>query len=244
MEWTFEEDYIICKFCEDHQNFIIAGEILDELTEKLLGAGFITRSKSAVQRRAKDCQNLICGWEVSHASAVQKERCKSFARRKLEQERYRGLERFLDSNYVNSEADALDTIATAMPSTIALLPIDSAGPTFLDLLYTHINQRNMKDSEIYKRAQISRATFSNIRSGKKGISKQTLMQLCFGLKLTYDESVALMAAADCAFNTSNIRDLVVIYFLKNRIYDTYEVNAELYERNLPLLFSGKMAYYN
>ena len=77
-----------------------------------------------------------------------------------------------------------------------------------------------------------------------GVSKKTVMQLCFGLKLTYDEAVALMAAADCAFNRSSIEDLVVMYFLKNRIYDTYEVNAELYERNQPLLFSGSAAYYN
>lgn len=244
MKWTFEEDYIICNFCEEHKYRTIADERLDELMEKLVGAGFDTRSKAAVNRRANDYQSLLCGWSVAHIPAIQKERCESFVRRKQKQERHRGLELFLDSRYVSSEADPLEAIATTAPSVTALLPIDSVGPTFLNLLYTYIDQRNMKDSEIYKRAQISRATFSNIRSGKKGISKQTLMQLCFGLKLSYDESVALMAAADCAFNTSNIRDLVVIYFLKNGIYDTYEVNAELYERNQPLLFSGKMAYYN
>lgn len=244
MKWTFEEDYIICSFCEEHKYRTIADECLDELMDELVNAGFDTRSKAAVNRRANDSQSLLCGWGVAHIPAIQKERCESFIRRKLEQERYRGLELFLDSSYVSCEADPLEAIATTAPSVTALLPIDSVGPTFLDLLYTYIDQRNMKDSEIYKRAQISRATFSNIRSGKKGVSKKTVMQLCFGLKLTYDEAVALMAAADCAFNRSSIEDLVVMYFLKNRIYDTYEVNAELYERNQPLLFSGSAAYYN
>ena len=196
MRWTFEEDYIICSFCEGHKYRTIADECLDELMDKLVGAGFGTRSKAAVNRRANDYQSLLCGWGAVHIPAIQKERCESFIRRKLERERYRGLELFLDSSYVSGEADPLEAFATTAPSLIALRPIGSVGPTFLDLLYTYIDQRNMKDSEIYKRAQISRATFSNIRSGKKGVSKKTIMQLCFGLKLTYDEAVALMAAAN------------------------------------------------
>ena len=87
MEWTFEEDYIICSFCKDCRELAIEGEILGELIEKLHGAGFASRSKTAVHRRAKDCQNLISGLDVPYASALQKERCKSFVHRMLDRER-------------------------------------------------------------------------------------------------------------------------------------------------------------
>ena len=60
---------------------------------------------------------------------------------------------------------------------MALLPIGSVGPTFQELLFIYISRLNTGDPEIYHRAQISRATFSNIRSGKKGVSKKTLKHL-------------------------------------------------------------------
>lgn len=243
MEWTFEEDYIICRFCEDHQDLIITGEILGELMEKLVCEGFATRSKTAVQRRAKDCQNLFYGWEVPRASALQKERCKCFVRRKLEQEKYSDLELFLENRYGFSEETDLGTFTTAAPSVAALLPIDSPSPTFVELLRTYINRRNMTEPEVYRRAQIGRDTFSKIYSGKKGASKDTVMQLCFGLKLTYEESVLFMSTANHGFNSSEIRDLVVVYCLKNQMYDTYKVNVELCERKEKILFDGRYPYY-
>ena len=32
-------------------------------------------------------------------------------------------------------------------------------------------------------------------------------------------------------------------YKKNKIYDTYEVNAELYERKVAVLFDGRYGYY-
>ena len=208
----------------------------------LVGAGFDTRSKAAVNRRACDCQKVISGWGTANMPTIQKERCEHFLWRKLVQERYRELELYLESNYVHSEADDLDTIATGTQNTTAYVPIDPIGPAFHKVLTDFIDRSNMTDPEVYKRGQIGRDTFSKIRAGKKGVSKKTVKQLCFGLKLSYDDAVTLMAAAGYAFSNNDISDLVVTYFLKHKIHDTYEVNAELYERNQELLFSGKIAY--
>lgn len=240
MEWTFEEDYIICCFCEDHKEWIIADKKLDELIEKLHGEGFASRSKAAVQRRAKDCQNLLCGWEAPYASVLLKERCNAFVHRTLDRERCSDLRFFLNEHYDN--LDGPEAITAVPQSAVAYVPIDPVGPTFQEMLFHFIDRSTGKDSEIYKRAQIGRDTFSKIRSGKKGVSKKTIKQLCFGLKLTYDEAVSFMAAAGYAFSNNDIGDLVVVYFLKHKMYDTYEVNAELYERNQELLFSGRTAY--
>lgn len=241
--WSFEEDYILCQVCDECKYAFIENELLDTLMKKFEESGFEARSRSAVQKRAHDCISLLSGQELPHVSAIQKERCDCFVNRTQMQAYSEGLQAFLNKNYVCADATVLDAITNVTPNMTALLPIGEAGPTFLELLCTYIKRSNMTEPQVYKRAQIGRDTFSNIYSGKKGASKKVVMQLCFGLKLTYDEAVGFMAAANHGFNPSNILDLVVVYFLKNKIYDTYEVNAELYERKVAVLFDGRYGYY-
>ena len=64
------------------------------------------------------------------------------------------------------------------------------------------------------------------------------MQLCFGLKLTYDEAVVLMASAGYAFSDCILTDIIIAYYLKNKNYDIFDVNATLFENNADLLFSA------
>ena len=240
--WSFEEDYILCKICDENKYVFIEAELLDTIIRKLETAGFEDRSRSAVRKRAFDCISLLCGQDARYVSDIQKDRCEWFSRRKQAQHNSEEIQSYVDKNYACNDAADLEAIATAAPNIMELLPIDSPTPTFVELLRTYINRSNMTEPQVYKRAQIGRDTFSKIYSGKKGASKDTVMQLCFGLKLTYNESVQFMTTANHGFNSSNIRDLVIMYFLKNQVYDTYEVNAELFERKERLLFDGRYAY--
>lgn len=241
--WSFEEDYILCQACDKWGYMFDGDESFDALMKKFEEAGFGTRSRTAVQKRAYDCMKLFMGQELAHVSDIQKERCECFAKRKQMRAYSEELQAFLNRNHVYADTMVLDAITNVAPNTIALLPIGEVGPTFTELLCTYIKRSNMTEPQVYKRAQIGRDTFSNIYSGKKGASKEVVMRLCFGLKLTYDEAVGFMASANHGFNKSKILDLVVMYFLKNQIYDTYEVNAELYERHEAVLFDGRYGYY-
>ncbi len=241
--WSFEEDYILCQACDKWGYMFDGDECFDALMKKFEEAGFGTRSRTAVQKRAYDCMKLFLGQELSRISAIQKERCECFINRKRKQVDLEGLQAFLNKNCVCADTTMLDAVSNVAPDTTALLPIGEVGPTFKDLLTAYIKRSNMTEPQVYKRAQIGRDTFCNIYAGKKGASKEVVMRLCFGLKLTYDEAVGFMAAANHGFNNSKILDLVVMYFLKNQIYDTYEVNAELYERHEPMLFDGRYGYY-
>ena len=241
--WSFEEDYILCKICDEHKYVFAEDELLDTLMKKFEEVGVEARSKSAVQKRAYDCLRLLCGENPSNVPAVQKERCEGFNCRKQEKTHSEELQSYLNQNYACADESVLEVATKVAPNTTALLPIGEATPTFRELLRSYINRNNMTEPQVYKRAQIGRDTFSNIYSGKRSASKQAVMRLCFGLKLTYDEAVGFMASADHGFNTSETLDLVVVYFLKNKIYDTYKVNAELCERNEKVLFDGRYAYY-
>ena len=242
-KWTFKEDYIVCTICDERKDVFSETELLDTLMKKLEDAGCVGRSRKAVRRRAYDCLGLLRGKKLPNVSPVQKEHCEGFNRWKQARTHSEELQSFLNENYVCADTTVLDAIANVAPDTTALLPIGEVGPSFTELLCTYINRNNMTEPQVYKRAHMGRDTFSKIYSGKKGASKQMVMRLCFGLKLTYDEAVGFMAAANHGFNNSEILDLVVVYFLKNRIYDTYEVNVELYERNEELLFDLKYGYY-
>lgn len=113
-------------------------------------------------------------------------------------------------------------------------------PTFKDVLFGFIEKQGFKKhSDIYNACFVKRDTFHVIKASKNyGVSKRTVMQLCFGLKLTYDEAVVLMASAGYAFAPSNLTDVIVEYYLKQQIHDIFEVNISLYDSGADLLFSA------
>ena len=242
--WSFEEDYILCKVCDEHKDLFAEDELLDALMKNFAEAGIAARSRSAMRKRAYDCISLLRGRESINMSAQQKELCQWFARREQVGVHLEEIQISLDKSGIGVVTTNLDVSASEIPKTNAFLPIGSPEPKFQDLLIAYMNRNNMAETKVYKHAQIGRDTFSKIRTGKKGASKDTVMRLCFGLELTYDESVAFMAKASHAFDSSDIRDLVIVYFLKNRIYNTYDVNAELYERKERILFDGRYPHYN
>lgn len=99
-----------------------------------------------------------------------------------------------------------------------------------------IDSKGLKDSEVYKKANISRQTFSKIRSGKGYLpSKPTILALAIALKLSLPETDDLLEKAGYALSHSQLLDVVVEYFLKNRDYDIFTINQVLFEYNLPCL---------
>lgn len=88
--------------------------------------------------------------------------------------------------------------------------------TFQEMLIYYMNIRNEKPSEIYKRAGIDRKLFSKIMNNNYHPSKDTVIKLCFGLKLTYKQSVDLLSRVDYAFNPASENDRNLINLLKNQ----------------------------
>lgn len=87
--------------------------------------------------------------------------------------------------------------------------------TFQEMIIYYMNIRDEKASEIYKRAKIDRKLFSKIMNNDYHPSKETVIKLCFGLKLTYKQSVDLLSRADYAFNPANEIDRDTVNKLKN-----------------------------
>ena len=239
MKWSREEDYIVCGFYLSHLDEALKVKYLDELMSLLQKAGYGSRSRRSVKMRIHNYRYLHTGMGLSNYARQSQEVYATFAKRTVNARVYQGLKAYVKENYSKSESDVYDeSFSLGAQDASNFIYTEPLGPTFQDVLFGFIDQRGMKDSEVYNACLVGRDTFSHIRKGDKGVSKRTVKQLCFGLKLTYDEAVVLMASAGYAFSSSNLSDVIVAYYLKNCIYDIDDANITLYENNAEMLFTA------
>ncbi len=110
------------------------------------------------------------------------------------------------------------------------------GEGFQECLFRLIDERNMEDPEVYRKANISRKLFSKIRcSAGYTPGKRTVLALAVALELNLDQTTDLLSRAGLAFSPGSVFDLIVKYCIENRTYDIYDINALLFEYDQPLL---------
>ena len=109
---------------------------------------------------------------------------------------------------------------------------------FSQALLRMIDERGMKDSECYRKANIDRKLFSKIRSNPEyRPSKQTVFAFAMALELTLDEAKDFLNKAGFSISHSSRFDVVMEYFLRHEFYDVIRINEVLFEYDLPLLGS-------
>jgi hypothetical protein len=101
-------------------------------------------------------------------------------------------------------------------------------PSFRQILFKHIDEKNEKDSDIYKKAGVDRRVFSKIRSNRDyHPSKHTAIALALALELNLPEAEALLRTAGFTLSDSETFDLIIIFCIERRIYNIMDVNTAL-----------------
>ena len=184
---------------------------------------------------------------------------------KLSEKLFCGIESYIDEHYVEKTAareyavpypgrttarrrrdrDACITLEEcapcySLPSKSMSLEdmLKQADAGFSETLLKLIDESGKKDSEIYKKALLSKQHFSKIRNNPDyRPTKPTAMALALALELDLDSARDLIGRAGYAFSNSSKFDLIIQYHIENRKYDVVEINLALYEFDQPLLGS-------
>ena len=114
--------------------------------------------------------------------------------------------------------------------------------TFSEYLLDLLRERDGKDSEVYKRAEVSKQLFSKILNNPDyQPTKSTVIQLALGLQLDLPQTQKLLGKAGYALTRSSKADLVVQYYIEREIYSVTFINEALFDCGLPLLKTGLKA---
>ena len=98
---------------------------------------------------------------------------------------------------------------------------------FQKLLFKYIDDRNLKDSDVYNKVHIDRRLFSKIRNEDYHPSKETIILLGLALELSEDEIVDLLESASYSLPKNNVYDLIIRFCFIEGIYKINEVNELL-----------------
>lgn len=128
----------------------------------------------------------------------------------------------------------------AMSCAAAGMPLDERvkhlSDTWQELLLNTIDLKGYTDAEVYKKANVDRKLFSKIRSNPSYQPKKiTAVAFALALELNLDESRDFLARAGYAFSESSVFDLIIMYFIENKVFDIYQINLALFEHDQPTI---------
>ena len=108
--------------------------------------------------------------------------------------------------------------------------------SFQQALFRLIDERGMKDADCYRNANVTKATFSKIRSNPDyHPKKQTALAFAVALKLDLQETEHLLRTAGYALSKSSKSDIIVEFFIMKKMYNIGRINEFLYAYDQPLL---------
>ena len=108
--------------------------------------------------------------------------------------------------------------------------LDSPAESFQEKLFQLIDKSGLDDVTVYKKANITKKVFSDIKTKKNyKPSKKTAVAFAIALELSIDEAEDLLQRAGIALSPSSKFDLIVGYYISHGIYDMMEINLTLFK---------------
>lgn len=106
------------------------------------------------------------------------------------------------------------------------LLVKYARNEFQNTLFRMIDERHLKDSQVYRLADVDRRYFSKIRNGLIP-KKNTVIALALAMRLSMEETEELLYSAGYVLTDFRHTDIVIRYCIRRRIYRLDDVNELL-----------------
>lgn len=112
--------------------------------------------------------------------------------------------------------------------------IQHMSDTFQQYLFYLIEKKGLTNTEVYKRALLTKQRFSKIKVNPQyHPDKTTALRLCIGAKLNLDETKDLLARAGYALSPCDKMDIIFSFFIEHEVFDMLEIDIALEEHGLP-----------
>ena len=245
--WSFQEDYIVCKYVYE---YIFKSDIIEPqrcLMLRLQERGFDSRSENAVSKRCRAYLSLFEGTEAPLATSQVISTFCIWMDQINNPSRYENIKAYITNNF-NPNCTLTASIGTDVTlSTLGfgqnnlnhyIHKIDY-GYTLPMVLQKFIDQKGFKKhKDIYDAISMKQDTFSSILRGKYSVvKKENVLRLCIGLRLSIEEAEELMESAGYLFSRGIMTDVVVKAHIIHQCYNPGEIDDELYENKVAALFS-------
>lgn len=100
--------------------------------------------------------------------------------------------------------------------------------TFKEMLFKYIDDRNLKDSDVYNKVHIDRRLFNKIKNIKNyNPKKKNIILLGLSLELSIEELLNLLSTCSYTLSYNNYYDLIIRFCFINKIYNIKNVNELL-----------------
>ena len=114
--------------------------------------------------------------------------------------------------------------------------VNELDETFSESLIRLIDQKGLKDPDVYKKANVDRKLFSKIKNNKDyQPKKSTAIAFCIALELNLDETLNLLSKAGFTLSHSSKADVIVEYFIEHENYNMFDINTALFTFGQPCI---------
>ena len=126
-------------------------------------------------------------------------------------------------------------LAPCVPRSLDDL-MDELEESFSENLLRLIDQKGLKDPDVYKKANVDRKLFNKIKNNRDyKPNKSTCLAFALALELNLDETRDFIGRAGYALSHSSKFDIIIEYFIKEQNYDIFELNQVLFHFGQPLI---------